>query len=182
MKTSVDEYYRAKTEMLCDRMAIKCDETAITKTKNFLDNLCLERVTGCLQNYLKAPVGTPAPVAIYEILTHYEVIIQKPVISLVPDLIRIHGNSIVDLCRREKRPMPSLVILMTIPQEQVQKFALSVFNTTDHPFSVTEFAPAYRLVKKVITTICLLIYIYFVLICIYPLLLITCCFEFSFFK
>ena len=152
----MDEYYRAKNEMLCETMTTKCDEIAVVNSRKFLDKLCKERVKECLELFLKAPVGSPAPAVIYEILTQPEVMLQDTVISQIPEVIRIHGASMKDLCLREKRFMPSLLVLMCFNSSIVQKFVMVVFGTFDHQLSSEEFAPAYDLLKRIVGLVSLL--------------------------
>ncbi len=137
--------------MLLDRMVIKCGESAIEQTRSFLDKITIERVKECLEQYLKAPVGTPAPTAVYEILTQYKLILHDPIMSLVPDLISLHGESILEKCK--KRLMPSLLILISSDKPVIQAFAIRAFNSVDHKISEIEFAPAYHLIKAVVSSI-----------------------------
>ena len=151
---SVDEYYRAKTEMLCDRMYLKCDEEAIRNTRSFLDKLTNERIIQGLKHYLSQPQGTPAPAVVYEVLSQCEV--MKPnVMDIFQQLVRKHGRSMKRLCLHVKRPLPSSIILMIHKDQYVQSFGLEVFNTLDHPYTRTEFNQSYDLVKTIISMLSL---------------------------
>ena len=147
----MDEYYHAKNIMLTCDMVVKCDKNAVRETEKVLESLCVERVVERLKRFLSSPPDSPAPVVIYEILTQPDVLMNQSVLNLALRSFVSHGDSIKELCKREKCFMPSLIVLMTM--KPLVGFASSVLNLYDHQYSMDEFEQAYPLVKKIITAL-----------------------------
>ena len=152
---SVDEFYKAKTELLCDKMVIKCEQRSITETHMVIDDLCAKRLVQCLEAFLRTPPSTPAPMAVYELFTQPETLKYRGVMDLVPSLVRGHERSMEDLLFRECCVLPSAVVLMTRPEDNVRAFAMSKMTTARHKITLEEFATMSPLVSRIADTICL---------------------------
>ena len=155
---SVDEFYKAKTELLCDKMVIKCEERSITETHIVIDDLCAKRLVQCLGAFSKTPPTTPAPMAVYEVFTQPETLKYLDVMDLVPMLVRGHERSMEDLLVKESCVFPSAVILMTRPEDNVRAFAMSKMTTAKHKITLEEFSPMSPLVSTIVDTICLFLF------------------------
>lgn len=154
----MDEFYKAKTELLCDKMVIKCEERSITETHIVIDDLCAKRLVQCLGAFSKTPPTTPAPMAVYEVFTQPETLKYLDVMDLVPMLVRGHERSMDDLLVKESCVFPSAVILMTRPEDNVRAFAMSKMTTAKHKITLEEFSPMSPLVSTIVDTICLFLF------------------------
>lgn len=153
---SVDEFYKAKTELLCDKMVIKCEQSSITETHMVIDDLCAKRLVQCLEAFSRTPPSTPAPMAVYELFTQPETLKFRGVMDLVPSLVRGHERSMESLLLRECCVLPSTVVFMTRPEDNVRAFAMSKMTTTKHKITLEEFTAVSPLVSAIVDTICLL--------------------------
>lgn len=152
---SVDEFYKAKTELLCDKMVIKCDQSSITETHMVIDDLCAKRLVQCLEAFSKTSPSTTAPMAVYELFTQPETLKYRGVMDLVPSLVRGHERSMEELLVKECCVSPSTVVLMTRPEDNVRAFAMSKMTTTKHKITLEEFTAMSPLVSTIVDTICL---------------------------
>ena len=149
----MDEYYKAKTELLCDKMVAKCSQERIADTKKVLLNLSAQRVWNALHAYEKQPANKLAPVAVYELFTQPELLQSPRVLQLVLALVRSHRDGMDELLAQQDRVLPTAIVLATHKDDCARDFAHLQINPSKHHIKPAQYEAAAPWVNTIIRAI-----------------------------